>query len=322
MNKQQILILVGLAALNVILFCSGGIALVASGVLNAPPATPVAQVLPTTLPSPTTPATQTPAPTETLVIQPPSNASIAILTALAKSRAAGIYQSEMAMSVQGNLGNGATTNQELSLIDMTAAVNGNDSHYTMKGLAAMFLTQDPSKGLEIIDVGGKRYVHGPVALLGAKDARWYIEQGNQSTPKPTFAQDDFLSNNPDLAARFTPAGTAALDGQRCAVYSADQAAALSAFAALSPNTQLTPAQLAQIQSEIQSATFQVWVCGDGYLHQMQITLKGPDKNHPGQTIGFSLFMHLFDFNGPIKIAAPAGALPATPPSLFVTPAPQ
>ncbi len=335
MSRTQIIILAVLGVLNVLIFVGAGIVLVS--VLSAPapvPTVAAVQLAPTSTATslrPTTTPTVVPA-TPTLVNAPPPkavNAAVAntLAAALNKSKAATRYRLDMGMTTKGDLGQlayMANQNQELNLLGMKGELNGSDSHFVLSGFVAAFLSGDPAKPLEIIQVGGKSYVHGPVPLLGARDNRWYVLPESQAaSARSSLDQSNafaaFGSADADFGA-MTKTGLETLDNRRCDVYSADKNAALSAFSALGSNTTLTSSDWNALGSGLQKAEYQVWVCDDGYLHQIRMNLEGQNMSKPGEAVGMKFYIHVWDFGGNLPISAPAGAIAPSNPFL-PTPSP-
>lgn len=67
----------------------------------------------------------------------------------------------------------------------------------------------------------------------------------------------------------------------------------------------------------------IWICADGYFHQLEMTLKGKSKTAPSQTMGMRILAHMYDFNGTVTITPPPNAKPFKfDMSGFFTPAPM
>ncbi len=332
MTKTQIMLIVALVVLNVVVLGGGVLLFVVmnnAGVSTAKPPTVVAVV-----PTPTATATLA-APTATATLvggapAPTSAAAGAIVAAMSKGKTAPSYRVDMSMSMKGDLGQltaGGDKNQEISLLAMTGEINGRDSHLTMKGVVGAVLTGDPSKGIEMIEADGKSYVRGPVPFLGAKDNRWYVLAAAQAaSTKTQLGSADiygsFVGKQQDFSM-LVPAGTESLDGKKCDVYSASKEDAMNAFLGMGTTPQINREEWSSIKDNIQTSEYKVWVCDDGYLHQVRINIEAQEAGKLGQVMGMRLLLHAFDFGSNIKVTPPANAIPAVSPFIqTLTPTPK
>ncbi len=338
MTRNQWLIIAALAVGVVLEFCLIGFVALnrlpvlmgqqVAAIVETPPASATAK--PTDLPAPT--ATQTPtavpspSSTPTLVVQSPgsfvSNRTPyphvpgPIQDAWDKMTQAKSMRFNMEMTMKGDLGAlpGMTQpGQDLPMMSIVGETNGKDSHLVMKGLIAVFLTNDPTKSLEFMTVGGKSYVHGPMPMFGAPEDKWYVGDGNGSF-NMTSGQDPvdtFKQQNQDWT-KFKKAGTEKLDGRSCDVYAADKDAAWDFFNQF--DTQQT--QMPENIDQLLSAEIKVWVCDDGYLHQMRVSMDGTSKDKPNDKVSILMLMHFSDLNGNVKITAPLNPAPLQAPAFF------
>jgi predicted small lipoprotein YifL len=293
-----------------------------SGTSSAPTADTEAKPRPTAAAEPTAAPEPTAAAEPTAASQ--SGAGVSLADAIAKAKGVKTYRLEMNMFSKGLLdamasagGSNADTGSagaDIPLMNMTGEFDNANSHFTLKGLFAGFLGVDPEKGLEVLSVDGKSYIHGPVPMLGATDAAWYASDENQSSvSKPPMDSSQFLSafagENTDLS-KFKLAGSESIDGRSCDIYAGDKEATLAAFQAA--NAGSNPGDL----GEIKDAEFKFWVCDDSYVHQVQLSLTGTSKEKPDQTVDFKMHFHMYDFDSTdIKIEAPADAQPLKAPSI-------
>jgi hypothetical protein len=247
--------------------------------------------------------------------------------ALAKVKAATAFRMDMQVSANGAFGltldqtptasatPAPSSNQEITLFSISGEVNKKDSHFKMGGFVAAVLGVDPNKGMEIITVGDKSYIHGPVALLGATGDQWYEMPTQQAgAVEPPLTPDTFLqslSSNGMNPSDFQKTGSESLDNQSCDVYSAGKDVIAKGFQDLGQATGGS-----NNNQVIDSGDFRFWVCGDGYLHQMRLNVQGHDQNNPAQKGEFTMVMHLNDINGNISIQAPANAQPLQLPSFL------
>ncbi len=56
----------------------------------------------------------------------------------------------------------------------------------------------------------------------------------------------------------------------------------------------------------------IWVCADGYMHQMKMTISGHDPKVPTDKETINVSFHIHDFGANIQIPAPANAQPFAP----------
>ena len=281
---------------------------------------------PTPTPTPTpVPPTATPIPP---TVAPPASNPAAqgdLAQALAKAQEATVYRMNLNVTGKGNFAaaGGPTPeagkeNESMTLISMLGEVNGKDAHFVIQGLLTAFLGLDPTRPLEVISVNDVAYVKGPIPLIGATEEKWYKTPPEAAQiAEPPLSPSQFLNSfgesgiNP---ADFKLSGSETLDGVQCEVYAGDKAAVVNAFTRLGGATGATQEDL----DSIDNAEFKFWVCSDGYLHQIRMMIEGHDKNAPDQKGSFEILMKLSDFNGDVKITAPADAAELKLP----TPAPE
>jgi tetratricopeptide (TPR) repeat protein len=299
--------------------------LVACGV----PSEQVSVAPPTALPSATSlptaqPARPTAAPAlPTNTPEPSRNVPGLIRDALTKTRALKTYRVEFSLS-DFDVPTDETPLQELRHANFNAAFDGSDVQYTFRGPLLMPIGLDRYDELEIIAIGDDTFAHGPLSLIGATEKEWY-ELGTQPPaalrpPLDAGTILDALVSLVDLSA-FAGAGQEAIDGQNCATYRADQVAALLALNGFGVRISDPVKSAAQRSEEIdfQQVEFTLWICDDGYLHQLKIDLAGAPKAEPAHGFMSGAEVRFFDLNGPITITAPADARPlAAAPSLTAT----
>jgi WD40 repeat protein len=204
----------------------------------------------------------------------------------------------------------ATATQGLPLISMWAEVNDNDTHTILKGVNAALLGVDPRKGLEMITVDGKAYVRGPLAMLDAKEEKWYeMPSERAQVAQPAVQPSSFFESfaGADMQAEdFTRTGSATLDGLNCDIYAGNKETVLKAF----QNVRAMFNSDAEF-STTDEATLEFRVCEDGHVHQMSMSVAGTTKDKPDQTSTSSLTTHVFDIGADINIQAPPDAEPIT-----------
>lgn len=333
MTRNQWMIVVVLVIGVLLVYCLGML-LLAQQFLGQPARTELAAVEPTDTPTPrpsfTPIPTSTPQATATLVIQIPTRASPtaratvvvgtrtaaagAIQKAFDQSAAAKSYRLELEMTAQGDFGivPGLTNpNQALPMFGMSGEVNGKDNHFVFKGWLSAFLGGDMTKGFEIMRAGDKTFVKGPLPMFGAPEDKWYVAD---SSFKSSFSDPNQMLNtnqNADLNG-FRKTGTEPLDGKRCDVYTADKDSSLGLFRSINAGG----AQAEDTLGALDNAVTKIWICEDGYLHQLSMQIEGHNKDKPTQKISMQIKFRISNLNADIKITPPANAAPMQAPSFF------
>ncbi|MGB8648110.1 MAG: hypothetical protein WCF84_22935 [Anaerolineae bacterium] len=198
-------------------------------------------------------------------------------------------------------------------IAIKGTVNGTSSDLTLSGLMASFGGGDPTTGMEILTVGDKSYLHGPVPAMGATADKWYeMPAGTASSIVPAVDPPTLFGSLTQTGIDpngFKKDGTETLDSRSCDIYSGNKDTTLKAFQDLFKNSQ-------SANFVIDGADSRFWLCDDGYIHQTRLSI---DAHVPGQSAqggtpavanqpgNFLLTLHLFDYNNNIAIQAPAGA---------------
>jgi SH3-like domain-containing protein len=240
---------------------------------------------------------------------PAGAAGDALKSALTKTAPVTVYRMDMDMTAKGALASGldgttAGASQEELILALSAAVNGKDAQFTMKGLLNSFMGADPKVGVEFITVGGKNYVHGPLPTLGAKENKWYIASDTQTLGSMAQSHDLGALARADMSA-FNITGSESLDNRRCDIYGSNDKLAI-AKAMQSFNTG-TMAGAGDMQG-MDSAELKFWVCDDGYFHKLYMAFEGANKATPANKGGIAMSFHIYDLNAAITITPPAGAL--------------
>lgn len=251
--------------------------------------------------------TDVPPPTPTAI--PAAAVSDTIEAALQKTRDATTYRVQMDMSLKGNLeelGAMADPDEEFSLVNMTADIDGDNARISMTGLFAAFMGIDADQALEMLVVDEQTYIRGPLPLLGASESAWYImDEDNGAVPfEPESMVESFTDENIDVSG-FTSTGSEQLDGQQCTVFTATDEEALKALAQTDDESGLLPTDM----EDIERAEFKIWVCADGYVHQFLMTAEGADSDKSDKLITMTMRMGFSDFGQAMNIRAPADALP-------------
>ncbi|MBI5304848.1 MAG: hypothetical protein HY868_22120 [Chloroflexi bacterium] len=342
MNRTEWTILGVLSVCIVVVFCLLGVF-----ILNTLPGTTgereSAMIVPSATPDRATPtprstwtptSTRTPAPTATWVIQRPATAppptavyrlptrkpTVRVPTRTRvpgpiqdgwdKTAKAQALRFDMNMTLAGDIWNlpGASGHKvEFSYLSFSGESQGKDNHFVMKGYLIDLLIPSP-KGLEMITVGNQVYLRGPVPMLGASEAKWYVDTAtNLYTASSLRRPEDWIGygyGNPDWSS-FKKAATESLDNKRCDVYRADKTATQAWLRSVNPEDILNP----DTSDNMDDAEIKVWLCDDGFAHQFRMILATHSKYDPQQKGKVQMQMHFYDLNGNVKISAPANATP-------------
>ncbi len=274
---------------------------------------------PTPLPPTATPAPPTAVPPTAAVSSDASAASGALAQALLKTRAAQAYRVKLEITGKGSFmaADGVTPtangDETMALVTMQGEVNQKDAHFTVQGFLTSSLGLDPAKPFEVITYNGNGYFKGPVPVIGATEEKWYQAPPEiASIAQPPLSAEQFLGSFGEAGinpADFKLSGAETLDGKTCEVYAGDKSAVANAFSKLAGSTGATQQDL----DSIEAAEFKFWVCADGFLHQVKMSIVGHDPNDPTKNGTFELLLQLADLNGNITITPPADA------ELFVLP---
>ena len=246
---------------------------------------------------------------------PADAAGDALKSALVKTAPVTVYRMDMDMIAKGALASGlsgtaAATPQELSILTLAAAVNGKDAHFTMKGLISSFMGADPSAGVELMTVGGKSYVHGPLSTIGAKENKWYVTTDAQTPGSMAQSYDLGALAQSDMSA-FKMMGSESLDNRHCDIYgSNDKLEIAKVFQSFGKGMLAGAGDM----EGMDSAELKFWVCDDGYFHKLYMSFEGAQKANPASKGGITMSFHIYDFNAAITITAPADALPLERPA--------
>jgi hypothetical protein len=202
------------------------------------------------------------------------------------------------------------------LIHFTGAFNRGDVAFQYGGSGA----QTGSQGdLEVVTAGGQTYALGPLPLQGVTKAVWYAlgtEPPTATQPPLDIARILTMATERVQLSDFAPDGEERLHDLACARYRGGLAAALGALDGMgrptTPEARAAEATPVAERMKAQGITFSaaealVWICPDGYLHQMRVSMTGERKEQPGQPFTLTLEISVADPNGAITITTPVGA---------------
>jgi hypothetical protein len=117
------------------------------------------------------------------------------------------------------------------------------------------------------------------------------------------------------------AGQETLDNKACTRYDADEAEATRLFAALDRDGNLTGSAGA-FEGTLQRATMNVWVCDDGYVHQLEMRVDIAPRANPDRTASLGISLRMNDLNIIVPLDPPPDAIPLPNPFLFPTSVPR
>jgi hypothetical protein len=115
---------------------------------------------------------------------------------------------------------------------------------------------------------------------------------------------------------FTKSGSETVDGKKCDIYLGSKDALQKAYDGLGTSGEDT--------AKIEAGEYKIWICDDGYLHKLSMTLK-TDFTGNGAMMDLLIVAHMYDFGANIKIERPANPQASKEPSLDMllpTPTPK
>lgn len=239
------------------------------------------------------------------------------MAALQKSTAAQTYQLEARTTAKGVSDKPTRqvsywlVEQEELLFDVTARIKGKDAYLKIKGALASLFEADPVNGLEMMQIGTRLYVHGPVPTMNATENKWYVlDYGSSNVSLAesfTYGFNQGLNlemiQRSDLSLLQT-LGKQTLHGKQCDIYGSTNANVVMRAFGSSLSSELSPKTL----KSIDTAEFKFWVCADGYFHQMTMAITATTKDLPSQKVSMHSSMAMFDYNGSFAITAPQNAV--------------
>ncbi|MCI0476085.1 MAG: hypothetical protein L0Y55_07540, partial [Anaerolineales bacterium] len=270
------------------------------------------------LPTPTPMPTATPLPTNTPTVVPTNTAtprpSATVQTnALPPAISFALNKTQGARSVVFDFATGITAVQDGKTTQLPGfALKGKDStlnrHVTVSGT-----TSDTNEFItyEVIVFGENVYVKGLTGVPGIDPTLWYalpaeIQASVRRLPTAralvaSFSPDDFEK------AKFQAAGTETLDGEKCTVWAAQDAASIQKIIGVTEANELK-----KQMGEIDASALKVWTCADGYIHKIQGQVQGHDAQNKSNTVSIQLHFQMNEFDRALDIQAPADAKPFQP----------
>lgn len=168
------------------------------------------------------------------------------------------------------------------------------------------------KDTEVIRIGEQVYVRD----ANTPGAAWSLVPAEMLMQYITYTPRAVIANMLNDFSSFSRGGTATLDGLDCEIFSQGKAGAAATFAGMLTNIKTPPSE--EISALFESAEAHVWLCGDGYIHQTQLTVELKEGGR-GKT---ELKTRLYDFDQAIQITAPTNLIPFPTPTAEPTFTPQ
>src|SRR5262249_40434954 len=142
----------------------------------------------------------------------------------------------------------------------------------MSGAVIRAVTGDARRPLEILQVGGRDYIQGPLPGLGAAENKWYYEDTGAKSELAislnTRLRLDILSSAKTSPPPFNDAGTEKLDQRSCTRYHVDGAAAGKFISASTAQQELLLGTMNPYPLDSTRGQIDVWACDDGYIHRV------------------------------------------------------
>jgi hypothetical protein len=238
------------------------------------------------------------------------------LAGVQRASTARSYRAEVSMSGNGTLGAVSLGSPQApaEIMGMQGAFSGADYRFALTGFVTALYGSSPSKGLQVVHVAGQDYIHGPLALVGALQDAWYrLPQARSALATPPLYPAGLLAlvaQSGVSPAGFSPVGQEQVDNLSCQRFSGDRAVSLAILKSLGDSglpVDTAPAHIDRIASDL-------WVCADGYLHQVRLAFAGTTPAEKPLPFDFMITMHMYDFAADVGVVAPATALdlPAPP----------
>lgn len=277
----------------------------------APTATlvpPTATALPTDPPTRTFTPTYTPSPTST-----PVNPEVVLRTAYQRLEPVS-HHMELSMTVTSNYENsGVPANQAQTFASVQGDVSGKDAHVEIGGLLVNPLGAMNAQPTEIIVKGYKTYLHGPNANFDAPEDKWYVLPDAVGNSNLLAAAQQLLEHLVDDVTGASLVGSASLDGLECEIYARERLATINSFGKM-VNVPISSEAI----SRVDQADTRFWVCRDGNLHQIKMTIAFHDQDNSAHKAQFETLARFSQFDQGISITAPAEAVAIPTPSFGAT----
>ena len=269
---------------------------------------------PTPTPAPTAVPTETPVPAPPTATRPPPTATRADV--LPPAVAFALNKTQTARSMQFDFESAVTVLQDGETNKIPGlAIKGADSTLN-RSVNISGTTTDTNEliSYDVIVLGDKVYIKGLAGVPGIDVEKWYeLPEASQAGVRrlPT-ARGLIASFDPaDMGkAEFQSSGSEDLDGEKCSVWTAQNAQSIQQLIGVTDDSDLKTRL-----GEIDSSEFKIWTCADGFIHQLLGQVKGHATDNPENTTSVTLKFLMSDFESAVDIQAPADAQPfPTPPA--------
>ncbi|MBX0326301.1 hypothetical protein K2Z83_01155 [Oscillochloris sp. ZM17-4] len=202
------------------------------------------------------------------------------------------------------------------IMGMKGAFSDADYRFALTGFVTALYGSSSPRGIQVVHVAGQDYIHGPITVIGATQDAWYrLPKARAVMATPPLYPAGLLalvSQSGVDPAGFAPAGQEQLDSQACQRFSGDRSVSLAVLKSLSDSG--LPVDTSA--EHVDSVAADLWVCDDGYLHQVRLAFAGTTPGETPLPFDFTMTMHMYDFDADVGVVAPETAL-----DLAVSPAP-
>jgi hypothetical protein len=217
----------------------------------------------------------------------------------------------------GNVGaiNLGSPQAPAEVMGMKGAFTGADYKFALTGFVTALYGGSSAKGIQVVHMAGQDYIHGPVAVIGAIQDAWYrLPKSRAALATPPLYPAGLLalvSQSGVSPTGFSPAAQEQVDNLVCQRFSGNRATSLSILKSLGDSG----LPIDTVPEHLDRVTSDIWVCADGYLHQVRLAFAGTTPAEKPLPFDFNITMHMYDFGADVGVVAPGTALDlATSPS--------
>lgn len=165
------------------------------------------------------------------------------------------------------------------------------------------------KNAQMIKVGDKAYLKNQSA---SGSPEWFLIPESEGSNYPNLSPRVALVELIGDMSSYQKDGSAELDGLQCVVYLQDKRAvaglALRMFMRFDGSVSEEDAAL------LEKAEQKLWICLDGYPHQIQTIVRFKPVGAQTTGAGFEIFSHIYDFDADLKIDVPRNVAPLPGPT--------
>lgn len=278
------------------------------------------------------PPTWTPEPTQGPSPLPPTQTpnpgAAAVVKAVKNTDGLNVYSTEVTLTVTSKTVSlyGESPGSPLTLLHMRGSLVNNDGKLEMNGAVISTLTGDTHRPLELVQIGGRDYIQGPLPGLGADQNKWYYADASANSQLAislnTRLRLDILSSAKSPPPPFNQVGTEKLYGRSCTRYHVEGSDAGKFIAASAAQQELLLGTLNRYPLDVTRGQIDVWACDDGYIHRVDYQMRVLCGCKRNDSIDIGVSLHLWDINIIIPVQAPAGAIPLNKDFSYPTPVPD